>query len=33
MMKKRLVKMGAVVIENNQPKVGPLLLPLKMIRV
>lgn len=33
MMKKRLVKMGAVVIENNQPKVGSLLSQPKMMRV
>ena len=33
MMKKRLVKMGVIVIENNRPKVGPLLLQPKMMRV
>lgn len=33
MMKKRLVKMGAIVIENNRPEVGPLLSQPKMMRV
>lgn len=33
MMKKRLVKMGAIVIENNRPKVGPLLSQPRMIGV
>jgi IrrE N-terminal-like domain len=33
MMKKRLVKMSAIVIENNRPKVGPLLLQPKMMQI
>jgi hypothetical protein len=33
MMKKRLVKLGAILIENNQPKLGPLLSQPKMMQI
>lgn len=33
MMRIRLTKLGAIIIENSQPKVGPMLLQPKMLRV
>jgi Zn-dependent peptidase ImmA (M78 family) len=33
MMRVRLTKLGAIVIENGQPKIGPLLLQPKMLMV